>query len=1068
MRKNITKIAFAVILGLCGKAMANSPIGGEMTYKFMGGTKYKIRASVFRSCSGNAFTGSPTFGVFAGLNAGNGCGSSTLSGFSRIAIRSANYLCKGAADSCNPSNTAATGSGLEEHVYEGEVDFAVSPLSGFVNNSTCCEVTFYMQYGQRPAALSNGGSSSDFLLTTTLNLCNLKKTGQKGNNQVDWSLKPNQRVCLNQAQYLDQGVIDTNDHDRLTVSLINSLRSLPNSSIVYSIGYSGKLPVTPYCGSASLPCNPNPNTRSPRGIFMDTITGTMIFTSFKAELALICIEVTDWKKDSAGKWIWVGKARREFALEVRSDCGYNKTPTIEGPLENRVCEGDSICFTIDGKDETYTPFQTVPDTVNMSWNRAIPRAKFKITGTTTREKSVSFCWPTKVGDAKDVPYRFQVVNSDEHCPFAGVAQRTFLIHVLKKVKVDTSVVILLACRQLALNSTADKMFNPSQSVNWQILDSNGNLLATSNKIKDTIDLNASGKIYVRRFVSNGSCAKVFTDSLLVKARPSISLGVDKGICVNQTLKVIPIVKDAESPVKYQWQFAGKNVLADTTRSAAFKITADASVVLSVSEGSGCTVRDTLNIKKLGVTSTIFTGAIKPLCSGDAELDLNQYAAFMGSTGNETFSSRKYGNAIVNRSGWKIDPRKLDNSQIQSGQQISFQLIANYKDTNGCDFNDSAVVKINGSPQVMLSAKTHCQSNGDYSLRNMIVQPLPSSGIACSWNCIAAPGGIDPAAVINKAGNDNAFNDALKVGAVTEKNRTGKYDMVYSVVENSSGCTVSDTTTVSVLPNTEVTPQLSNNYCENLANVELLPLLKVDGTPAGKGDVWFNVFEFDNKASHPNIGKEKILKDSLLMAQFIPGNWGVMAYSAKNGCLDSAAFYVKVHNNPTADFVTTPESSVPLNSPIFYIINKTATPKNLLKSWNWNAPGATKTSFSEWEPAITYNAPGQYVISLNVVDVNACSSTISKTVMVENATNGTHVVNSNAWQLNNKLQIIGRDFSSAELRLFETSGKLVFTGNNNEGITRFSGKPGIYLYEIKVVKQGKVSTMSGKIDYSAGE
>jgi len=194
----------------------------------------------------------------------------------------------------------------------------------------------------------------------------------------------------------------------------------------------------------------------------------------------------------------------------------------------------------------------------------------------------------------------------------------------------------------------------------------------------------------------------------------------------------------------------------------------------------------------------------------------------------------------------------------------------------------------------------------------------------------------------------------------------------------------------------------------------------------------------------------------------------MAYSAKNGCLDSAAFYVKVHNNPTADFVTTPESSVPLNSPIFYIINKTATPKNLLKSWNWNAPGATKTSFSEWEPAITYNAPGQYVISLNVVDVNACSSTISKTVMVENATNGTHVVNSNAWQLNNKLQIIGRDFSSAELRLFETSGKLVFTGNNNEGITRFSGKPGIYLYEIKVVKQGKVSTMSGKIDYTAGE
>ena len=1058
----------SILLGLCGRVFANSPLGGEMSYKFLGGTKYKVRATVFRSCGGNAFTGSPTFGVFAGLNAGNGCGSSTLNGFSRIAIRSANYLCKGASNPCSPSNTSGTGSGLEEHVYEGEVDFAVSPLSGFVNNSSCCEVTFYMQYGQRPAALSNGGASSNFLLTTTLNLCNLKKTGQKGNNQVDWSLKPNQRVCLNQAQYLDQGVIDTNDHDRLTVGLISSISALPNTSVVYNSGYSAKLPVTPYCALSSLPCTPNANTNPPRGIFMDTVTGTLIFTANKAELALICIEVTDWKKDSAGKWIWVGKARREFALDVRSDCSYNKTPTIEGPFVNSVCEGDSICFGIDGKDETYVPFQTVRDSVNMSWNRAIPRAKFKIMDTTTREKRVSFGWSTKVGDAKDVPYRFQVVNNDEHCPYAGVAQRTFLIHVLRRVQFDTAVIKTIACRKLVLNSKADFIFGQSQTVMWDIYDKTGTRITSSSKARDTLDINATGKIYIRRTIYNGLCARVTLDSLIMSPRPTVSLGIDRGVCINENLSIVPLVKDAVSPVKYQWQVAGKGVYNDTTQSVAFKVTADSTIILAISEGSGCTARDTLTIKKLGVTSTIFTQAIKPLCSGDGEVDLKQYATFTATSGNESFRSIKYNNVIVNHSGWKLAPRMLDNSQIQSGQQISFQLIANYKDTNGCDFNDSAVVKINGNPQVVLSAKSTCQSGGDYSLRNMIVQPLPASGIACSWNCISAPVGIDPAAVINKAGNDNAFDDALKVGTVTEKNRTGKYDMVYSVEEISSGCNTLDTATVNVLPNTEVTPQLSNDYCEKNANVELLPLLKVDGTTAGKGDVWFNVIEFDNQASHPNTGKGKILKDSVLMAQFIPGSWGIMAYSAKNGCLDSAAFFVKVNNNPIADFATNPAGSVTLDNPVFYLINKSVAPNSTTKSWRWDMPGAVNPVSNDWEPVVMYNSAGQYSITLLVTDSNGCTDEITKDIQVMNSTSSMKVINNGKWQLNKNLQLLGHGFMDAELRLFDLSGKLLFTSKGNEGLTKFTGIAAVYLYEIRIVQPGKISSLNGRVFYTKSE
>jgi len=65
---------------------ATHMMGADVSYQCLGNGKYKIIAKVYRDCRGVSM-GTPSFGAYAGLNGGNGCGSYTLSGLSRTSIK---------------------------------------------------------------------------------------------------------------------------------------------------------------------------------------------------------------------------------------------------------------------------------------------------------------------------------------------------------------------------------------------------------------------------------------------------------------------------------------------------------------------------------------------------------------------------------------------------------------------------------------------------------------------------------------------------------------------------------------------------------------------------------------------------------------------------------------------------------------------------------------------------------------------------------------------------------------------------------------------------------------------
>jgi hypothetical protein len=130
MKRLLPLIFTLLTLSFSSSLKASHMMGGDMSYRCLGNGKYKITAKIYRDCRGISFNG-PSFGVFAGTNGGNGCGSSGMS-ITRTSIKDVTPRCSTASSPCTPQNTGGTGEGIEEHTYEVTVDFTKTPLSNFV------------------------------------------------------------------------------------------------------------------------------------------------------------------------------------------------------------------------------------------------------------------------------------------------------------------------------------------------------------------------------------------------------------------------------------------------------------------------------------------------------------------------------------------------------------------------------------------------------------------------------------------------------------------------------------------------------------------------------------------------------------------------------------------------------------------------------------------------------------------------------------------------------------------------------------------------------------------------
>ena len=184
--------------------------------------------------------------------------------------------------------------------------------------------------------------------------------------------------------------------------------------------------MTVYCGFGNTPpCTPIPQAKPPIGFFLDPETGDMIFTPTDcSEVGVVAIQVNEWRKDTSGVYKLVGITRRDIQVWVEN-CDKNNPPVLLGPYAYSVCEGDKLCFDIRSKDDPVVVpppgVSQTPDTTQLSWNKGIPGATFKIKDPKVRERVGQFCWEPQIGQASSLPYTFTVTAKDQACPRPAVS-----------------------------------------------------------------------------------------------------------------------------------------------------------------------------------------------------------------------------------------------------------------------------------------------------------------------------------------------------------------------------------------------------------------------------------------------------------------------------------------------------------------------------------------------------------------------------------------------------------------------------------------------------------------------
>ncbi len=583
-----------ILATLClifNKINATHMMGSDVTYTCLGPGKYKIVAKVYRDCRGVSLN-NPTMQAFCD-NA-----SPININYTRTAINDISPTCVGGTKPCSPTNTTVSAEGIEEHVFEGEVDFNKSPFKA-LKDAGCCQIYFSVAQCCRNVAITTI-SKNTLHTEAMLDIC---AVGSECNSSPQLSIPPVAYICCNQCFTYNNGVVDVVDGDSLAFNLAPALNG-HNSNETYVSPFSPEKPMTPFCppNPGVVNCNPKPNAC--QGIYFDKLTGDIIFKPTNCEeVGVIVIEIKEYRLDkNTNKWKLIGSIRRDMQLVV-IQCPNNNPPKITNKPYKPVCEGNKICFTIDSKDEMYSPNQTVPDTTYMNWNAGIPGASFRIIDPTAREKSGEFCWQTKIGDARPTAYRFTVTAKDNNCPRPAQANKGYNVYVMPKA-ISTRQYNVMDCGKLKFECFPKDTISyklKDYTYEFTIRDSTNSGLPYYKGFKkgDSIVFKKGGKYIITSIINNKfNCPTIYVDTVKIPPMMEVELAFNKDtfVCEGFSITLKPKVSNGMNPLNYEWQNPIGNTLNLTSSELKLNPTKNEEVSLKITDKNKCEAHDTIFIK----------------------------------------------------------------------------------------------------------------------------------------------------------------------------------------------------------------------------------------------------------------------------------------------------------------------------------------------------------------------------------------------------------------------------------------------------------------------------------------
>ena len=585
------------IAGFNSKVNATHMMGADITYKCLGNNKYEITIKMYRDCRGVPI-GAPGSTIL--------CGGNSIASFTptEIRVRDVTPTCAGAGKPCNPQNTYGTGTGVEEHTYTYTYDFTTAKKNG------CCKVTIGTGQCCRNGAITTGAASQNFWTTAEIDICT-----KKCNSSPSLTSEPVAILCCNQPYFYNNGASDTTDFDSLSYSWDDPLQSF-SSKTSWAGGKSSQSPFSDYWPQGyDKNKGPNPSTNPPIGTYLDKETGDIIFTPTDcSESTVASIKVTEWRKDTTGRYVVIGVTHRDIQFWVQT-CPDNNPPLLYGPFKQEVCAGTQICWTIASDDKQFIPPPPLkpnpPDTVRLTWNRGIPGGTFTIIDAKDRLQRGRFCWTPKKNQASDLPYTFTVTARDNACPRNAVTVKSYSVKVKQIAETNRSYKKLI-CGAYAVESKIVANFKGTPKYDWIVTDSINKFVdgsyyyfkpsksLKSSKAKDTIQFRKGGKYIITHSINNPplNCPSTYFDTIIVPPllEVDLALGPDSFVCAGTTLRLGAKAANGLPRFTYKWFTPIAFDKKDTnTYIDVFMSTHDTMFMVEITDDNKCTAFDTVSV-----------------------------------------------------------------------------------------------------------------------------------------------------------------------------------------------------------------------------------------------------------------------------------------------------------------------------------------------------------------------------------------------------------------------------------------------------------------------------------------
>ncbi|MBL7924791.1 MAG: PKD domain-containing protein [Bacteroidia bacterium] len=484
---------------------------------------------------------------------------------------------------------------------------------------------------------------------------------------------------------------------------------------------------------------------------------------------------------------------------------------------------------------------------------------------------------------------------------------------------------------------------------------------------------AATQNYIVTVTAANGCSRNDTARVVVNALPTANAGPDKTICFGTTTSL-----SASGGLSYLWQHNGA-----TTATVYVNPTAASTYVVTVTNASGCTARDTVNVTinptpvVSGSNAFFCTGFSATLDAGNAGLSYlwtpsgaTTQTVTVSDPGTYTvvvtnaFGCQGSGTFNVTEGGTGLSPTPVN---VVTCQGTNITLDAgnpgmNYLWSTGA-VSQTINVNSSGSYQVTITDPGGCSAS---FTNNVNLQPLPIVNFSTSNACEGAVTSLNNLSTIS-SGSISTWQWSVGNGMTSTAQQpsfafpaAGTYPVTL-VATSGFGCVDSATGSVTIdpLPSAAFS---APDVCEGS------PTLFSDASLVSSGalNAWSWNLGDGSTSTQANpqhtYAAEGVYTVSLIV-------------STAAGCADTVLQSITVDPMPVADFNV--QDVCEGDSVRFY--NSSQLTNGMISDINWDF-GDGNTS-SDPDPVHYYAAPGSYTVTLRVGSDQACEDQIAKTVLV---------------------------------------------------------------------------------------